>query len=175
MATERDVNQAFDLYCDLLFRLCMIRLHNREDAEDAVSETFLCLYRSDKVFDSEEHRRAWLISVACRKCGHVLAQHWHRHRVDYEAIPEPADDPGDAEILRLLAALPVRLREPLYLNACMGYDAAEIAQILHISQSAVYYRLQRARTKMRLELDTGGLSYEKQGSAACSAADTLHR
>ena len=66
--TEEDIRTAVDRYSDMLFRLCAAMLGNRADAEDALSETMLRYMTKGQRFESEEHRKAWLLRVASNIC-----------------------------------------------------------------------------------------------------------
>ena len=61
--TEETVCRLVRAYSEMLLRLACTRLSSVSDAEDAVQEVFLRLYTADPDFESEEHRRRWLISV----------------------------------------------------------------------------------------------------------------
>ena len=58
-----DIMEICTKYGDRLYAAAfnITRLH--QDAEDAVQEALLRLFRSDKEFESEEHIKAWLIRV----------------------------------------------------------------------------------------------------------------
>ena len=53
-------------------------------------------------------------------------------------------------------ALPEKLRVTIHLHYYEGYSCHEIAQILHVSPSAVSMRLHRARNRLRNQLKEDG-------------------
>lgn len=59
-----DLEWVMDTYGNMLFRLCLVMLGNSADAEDALQETMLKYYRKAPDFIDEEHRKAWLLTVA---------------------------------------------------------------------------------------------------------------
>ena len=59
-----DLEWVMDTYGNMLFRLCLVMLGNSADAEDALQETMLKYYRKAPAFTGEEHRKAWLLTVA---------------------------------------------------------------------------------------------------------------
>ena len=60
-----------------------------------------------------------------------------------------SQDQDLAELRAALFKLPEEYREPLVLQALMGYSTAEIAAELHLSNAAVLTRLFRGRKQLR--------------------------
>ena len=56
-------------YSDMIFGVAMRYVRNSTDADDVYSEVFLRYFKRVRSFDSEEHRRAWLlrVTVNCAK------------------------------------------------------------------------------------------------------------
>lgn len=64
-----------DKYSNMLMRLAMIRMGNKEDAEEVVQDTYLKLiYEVNKgnIFNDEEHLKAWLLTVATNRGKSLL-------------------------------------------------------------------------------------------------------
>ena len=57
MDTEerRQLAEQYDRYGAMLYRLCFVMLCSRQDAEDAVQDTFLAYLRHRPVFTDGEH------------------------------------------------------------------------------------------------------------------------
>lgn len=62
-----DPNKWVDKYSDYLFNYTIVRVNDREVANDLVSETFLAGLKSMKNFKGEATERTWLISILKRK------------------------------------------------------------------------------------------------------------
>ena len=60
---KRFIELAVEKYSRMLFRICFAILANKEDAEDAVQDTFIKYYTEAPAFGSSEHEKAWLIRV----------------------------------------------------------------------------------------------------------------
>ena len=60
----RHIEYAVEKYSKMLFRICYGILCNKEDAEDALQETFLKYMLKAPLFRDSEHEKAWLIKVA---------------------------------------------------------------------------------------------------------------
>jgi len=152
MADAKFVERAYDLFAGTVYRVCMMYLKNPADAEDAVADTFLKLLSHAKVFNGDDHLKAWLIVAAKNRCKNVLTNWWNKTRVDFGSIPEPA---APAEDLAALAVegLPEKYREALYLYYYEGYTGAEASKMLGITESAFWSRIKRGREILKLETE----------------------
>lgn len=137
-------------YGDSLFRLCSVMLGNREDALDAVQETFLKYMTKAPNFSDTEHEKAWLLRVASNECKDMLRERKKRSFLTLEDIKElGVTDENDAQVLVLLTSLEEKYRAVIQLYYIEGYKINEISQILSITQSAAKKRLQRGREMLR--------------------------
>ena len=59
-------DQAAQRWQDMVFRLALHQLGSYADADDAVQEVFLRLWRQKAPFESEEHLRRWLRTLRKR-------------------------------------------------------------------------------------------------------------
>ncbi|NLA54465.1 MAG: sigma-70 family RNA polymerase sigma factor, partial [Clostridiales bacterium] len=84
---ERLVNQ----YQTSLLRTCYMYLRDREQAEDAVQETFFKAYRNLGAFRGESAEKTWLMKIAVNTCHDMRKTAWSLHmdgRVTPEMLPE---------------------------------------------------------------------------------------
>ncbi len=73
-AHKIDPNKWVDRYADYLFNYTIVRVNDREVANDIVSETFLAGLRSMQNFKGEASERTWLIAILKRK----IIDHYRR-------------------------------------------------------------------------------------------------
>jgi RNA polymerase sigma-70 factor, ECF subfamily len=133
------------------FWLC----HDHALAEDVVQESMLRAWKAQDSLEDEKAAKPWLITIVRRE----LARTFERKRFntvnvdDLVALEDSSLAAGDqadlAEMRAAIFKLPEEYREPLVMQALLGYSTAEIASELHLSQSAVLTRLFRARHKLR--------------------------
>lgn len=62
-----DPDKWVDRYADYLFNYTIVRVNDREVANDLISETFLAALNSMKNFKGDASERTWLISILKRK------------------------------------------------------------------------------------------------------------
>ncbi len=141
-----DLEQVMDTYGNMLFRLCFVMLTNSADAEDALQETMLKYYRKAPTFSGEEHRKAWLITVATNQCRDMLRfRVKHPLAEDTDIYEYKKEGSGSSGILDALMTLPEKFRLVLVLHYVEEYPVKEIARIIGKTPSAVKMRLQKGR------------------------------
>ncbi len=72
MRSEADLTNTIEIYSDMLRKICFMHLKNYSDVEDVFQDVFLKYMQSDISFESEEHKKAWLIRVTVNRCKDVL-------------------------------------------------------------------------------------------------------
>ena len=161
-----------------VFRVAYAVLLNSYDAEDAVQETFLKLFRNGGWQDLENERAflarvAWRIAVdrrprQVRSASLGLESEGSSAEVDEAATPDSGPERTlilanqRALIHRMIDALPEELRVPLVLSANDELNSREIGKVLGVPEGTVRTRLQRARLLLREKLD----AVEKAASPA---------
>lgn len=149
--TTEHVERAVELYGDTLFRIAMVLLANKHDAEDAVQETFIRMIKADPAFRDEEHEKAWLIKVITNLCRDMQRFRARHPTYELDICSEYTAKPEENSILDELYMLPNKYKVPIYLHYIEGYSIKEISGITHCSQSAVKKQLQRGREVLRIE------------------------
>jgi RNA polymerase sigma factor (sigma-70 family) len=145
-----------------IYRYALSQLRSREDAEDAVQNTFLRAFRALDRGVVPQNEVAWLFKIAHNVCLSSKLAWLRRRRVE---TPRDLDDLTVAPMAResrrdelvgledALASLPPRLREALLLREWQGLSYAEIADRLDTSRSAVETLIFRARRALAAELE----------------------
>ena len=110
-------DQAAQRWQDMVFRLALHQLGSYADADDAVQEVFLRLWRQKAPFESEEHLRRWLLRVTVNWCRDQLRSPWRRRRVDWDSLEnQPAfETPEQGELYEAVMSLPERSTAPCWI------------------------------------------------------------
>ena len=148
MRSEQEVNHAIAQYADTVFRLCMVSLKNQADAEDVFQTVFLKYALSNRLFDSPEHEKAWLIRVTVNACKDLLRNFFRKNTVPLEEAAA-ITSPECSAVLEAVWSLPKNYRDVVYLHYYEGYTAPEIAAILKKNPNTVYTHLTRAREMLK--------------------------
>ena len=151
--TNQEVTALYQRHADLVYRLCFTYMKNRADTEDAVQNTFIKLMNSDKVFDSAEHEKAWLIVTASNTCKDALRKACVTDQ-PLEAVEAvlSAPDKVHSDVLDAILALPELYRELVYLTYCEGYTSVELSEMLGRPASTIRNQLREARNRLKEEL-----------------------
>lgn len=148
-----DFEAAYDKYADVLYRIALSDLGNTHDAEDAVQDTFVAYFSYKGSFESEEHRKAWLIRVLINKARDELRRKKVRSHASFDEIPEIASaEPEDRGVMEEIQKLPEKYRTPIILHYLEDIPIERIAKILGITLSGAKMRLKRGRDMLREKL-----------------------
>jgi RNA polymerase sigma-70 factor (ECF subfamily) len=139
--------------------LCRLLLRHREEAEDAVQQTFLSAYRGLLNGVEPRHPAAWLATIARNECRSRIEVRMREPLGDDEP-PSTLPDPVAAaaakadldELWRAIGELPRQQRSALLLREFSGLSYVELASALAISEPAVESLLFRARRELRVRL-----------------------
>jgi RNA polymerase sigma-70 factor (ECF subfamily) len=125
-----------------------------ETAHEIASEAFVRLLSKWTSPDKLESPQSYLYMIATN----LVRDHWRKMERERRAIskaaagtdPEPWADPAqDVDIRDLLAALPVRLREPFLLHYYAGFAVKEIAVQLKRPEGTIKADLYHARARLK--------------------------
>ena len=83
-----DTNEIIKTYGNRLYSAAFLVSRNPEDAEDAVQEALIRYWQSDKEFESEEHKKAWLLRVTINLAKSTRRSFWNRNRLSIEDYME---------------------------------------------------------------------------------------
>jgi RNA polymerase sigma-70 factor (ECF subfamily) len=137
-------------------------LGNREDAEEALQDTFVRMYRRIGTCRDPALVEAWTFRILVNRCRTAVARSGRTNRFMAPADPERndpgVDHPADAsawreEIDRALAALPAEQREAFLLRHVEDLSYGEMAGLTGAGVSALKMRVMRACEALRRELE----------------------
>ncbi len=151
LRTDDFISAVLERYGRTVYTLALSQTRSREDAEDVFQEVFLRLMERKAPFESEEHRKAWLIRVTLSRCRSLFASAYRKKRVPLsEDIP--FSPPGRSALYDAVLALPRGYRTVIHLHYYEGYSTEEIARLLTVRPSTVRSRLFRARKLLKDQL-----------------------
>ncbi len=146
------------------YRTACLVLRDPVEAQDAVQEAFLRVWRFRDSVPEGDGRKAWLYRVVVNACMSRLRSEKSRTGKDsgdlgLETLPDASPTPYDAaehaqladDVLAALADLPENLRVPVVLRFYVGLSEKEIAVAIDRRPGTVKSRLYDA--KQRLALD----------------------
>ena len=155
MNTDCDVENLFEQYSDMVYRIAISYGNQIQMAEDVVQEVFLRFMKKRPQFKNCQHEKAWFIRVTVNCCKSMVSSAWMRRTqpledTDQAVLPFQHQDEND--LYELLQQLPAKYRTVLYLRYYEEYQVKEIAKLLHITPNLVSARLSRAKKMMKQEI-----------------------
>ena len=161
-----------EIYAKRVYGKLLIITKNREDAEDALQDTFLRAYKALHAFEERASFYTWITTIAINSALMILRRRRIRSEVPFDRSRETEEEIPDLEfkdtgpspehiclqrqryarMLRSIGKLQPRLRQVIEMRMMDSCSSREIAQALQISEAAVKSRLRRAR----LRLDPAG-------------------
>jgi RNA polymerase sigma-70 factor, ECF subfamily len=155
-----------------MFQVAFGLLRNRQDAEDAVQEAFLKLYRGEAWLRMENEkgflaRTVWRVALdhlpkAAERMVDVAEMQlaangasgltsWANRTSRASRSPEQSavEEDERAVLRRLIDGLPEDLRRPLVLSSMEEMTSREVAEVMGIPEGTVRTRVMRARAELR--------------------------
>lgn len=152
---EFDIEEAVRRYSDMVYRLALLNMKNRFDAEDVFQEVFLKLFRYKESIKSEEHLKAWLLRVTINQCKSMAASAWKRRTVSldmWEQIAGPEENEDYTEVYEMVRTLPLKYRQVMHLYYFEELSLKEIGEILGKKEGTIKTQLARARKMLDQKL-----------------------
>ncbi|MGA7317179.1 MAG: sigma-70 family RNA polymerase sigma factor [Silvibacterium sp.] len=160
--------ELMEIYAQRVYRKLLIITRNREDAEDALQDTFLRAYKALHAFEERASFYTWVTTIAINFALMILRRRRIRSEVSFDNPSEAEEElPGFefkdtgpspehicvhrqryACMLRSIRKLQPRLRQVIEMKMRDNCSAREIAEALQISEAAVKSRLSRARARL---------------------------
>jgi RNA polymerase sigma-70 factor (ECF subfamily) len=144
------------------FRVANAVLRSREDAEEAVQETFFKLYRTGAWKRMEDEKAFLARSVWREAVDRLPKRNQESLAEEHQQVPSAAASPesnalesSERTLLRsLIDILPEDLRQPLVLSALHELNSRQIGLVMGIPEGTVRTRLQRARSELKRVFDS---------------------
>jgi RNA polymerase sigma-70 factor, ECF subfamily len=157
-----------EIYARRVYWKLLNMTKNREDAEDALQDTFLRAYLALHTFEERSSFYTWITRIAINSALMILRRRRTRSEVSFDSPSEAEEaissfdfkDTGPSPehvcvhrqryacMLRSIWKLQPRLRQVIEMRMMNSCSIREIAQALDISEAAVKSRLSRARARL---------------------------
>ena len=162
-----------DEHGDALFRFALLRVGQREIAEDLVQETLVAALKARDSFAGASSERTWLIGILKRKVVDVFRRRARSGGLDEAVggdggdfdqrglwsakVPRWSGSPEsllrDAEFREVLAdcmaRLPDQLRAAITLRELDGLASEDVCKVLDVSPTNLWTLVHRARNRLR--------------------------
>jgi RNA polymerase sigma-70 factor, ECF subfamily len=149
-----------------LYRVALRILRNKEDAEDAVQDTWRRAYSKLHAFEGRSSISTWLTRIAINSALMIRRRNKRVFEVsldvapeDERSLPDPIDDGPTPEescrhaelrdlLVQQIRRLPSLIRTAFLLRDVNGFTTTESINLLGIKDSALKSRVRRARRRL---------------------------
>ena len=163
LVTAESFDEVMRFYTPTIYRIALTRLRNPTDAEDITQDVFVRYFKADLTYESEEHRKAWLLRCAVNCANTAASTAERRHRDDSAELeklasliadpntPEEAADRDEqrGEILKAVMSMKPKYRTVIYLFYYEELSTAQIAEVTKTREATVRSQLARAREALK--------------------------
>lgn len=159
---EKEFMVAFSEYGDAIFRFCIMKVSNKELAEDFTQEVFTRYWQYLRNGKEITNTRSLLYTIA-----NNMAKDWYKKKksvsldekmeTGFEAVEHHADVQQEAEYMEVLQTiddLEQKDKEVLILRYVEGLEPKDIGNILNETANAISVRLNRATKRLQQKLHT---------------------
>ena len=151
-----------------LFDLAFAILQNRDEANDAVQDTFLRVFQRIQSYRGESAFETWVTSIAINQCRNRLRRRKIRQLIPLEHLTQgwlfrksPPDKLATEydkkqqcqSLWDLVGKLDERLRLPIILRYRYDYSCQEIGNMLGLKKGTIYQQLHEGRQRLRQEFE----------------------
>ena len=152
--------QVYDMIAPELYKVALYTLGNQQDAEDAVSETFVEAYKGIKNLRDESSFKRWMmtiLSVLCKR--HIAGYIKERKNIDIDDILEEPSTPDNISqsdkisIWDAMETLSEEERQIVMLATVQGYTTREVSEMMELPHGTVSSKLHRTLKKLRRILE----------------------
>ncbi len=166
-------DEATELFAPLMYTMAKRMLSHDQDAQDAVQDAMIGVFKNIATFDSRSRLSTWITRIVINKCLMKLRSKRRRPETSIEALLPTFKDDGHPtrfaarwqpvesfeksrlhELVReTIEELPNPYREVLLLRDIQQLSTEDVAASLGDSPNAVKVRLHRARQALKALLD----------------------
>src|SRR5437762_1571941 len=134
----RSLSELFDRYTPLLYPVALRILRSPADAEDAVQDAWLQVWKRSATYDPRRGSvAAWLLTVVRTRALDRYRSMASRGRAESQVDPEPVTPPEDPTSGAVHGELRARVREAMAMLAPQQRQVLEIAYFEGLSQSEI--------------------------------------
>lgn len=157
---RNELSEFYEKNKNRFYAIAYEHLHNKEDAEDAIQETFLRIANKPDIFFSKSQKDRILYTVVIVR--NISVDIYHKKQkykcedltddiVDesISVIERVVGERSKEELMTFICSLSEALREVLFLKIHYQMTTSEIAKALDISETATRKRISDAEKRIR--------------------------
>ena len=152
--------EVIDRYADMVYRLALLQVKNKADADDILQEVFVRLIRHIHKLQDWNHVKAWLIRVTINCAKKYFDRYWNKNVCFLDETEEICfeekgyeEAEGDGFVYQAVCRLPEKYRIVVHLFYYEELSVTEIAKFTKQKETTVKSQLFRAREMLKTWLE----------------------
>ena len=146
---ERNIRE----YAPNMYRLALAMLHNRQDAEDAVSEAVLIAYEKRHTLRDRSRFKPWIMQIMANEARRIYGKNRRITPMEDMEAYMPSFRDENHELWDVVMQLETAHREVIMLYFYERFSIKEIGRILRVPEGTVKSRLSRAKKALKQMLE----------------------
>lgn len=138
-----------------LYKIAKLRLNSDADAEDAIQETIIEIFKRIKKFNEIKYFKAWCIKILINKCNKIYNKN-KRNSISVEDLEienyyiyNTYKMESDIEFYSLLENLNYDEKIVIIMFYKEDFTTKEISKIIGVNENTIKSRLSRAKNKIK--------------------------
>ena len=159
LISKEEFEIKYRLYSQELMNISYGYTKNKDDSLDVIQNVFSKFFNINKSFKTPNDEKYWLIRVTINESKDFLRKNSRTTNLEEDAIDSLNYNDDNINDLRLkklsllVKQLPDKYRKVIILHYYDSLPIKDITNILHISESAIKKRLERARNMLKEEME----------------------
>ena len=152
--------RVYDLIAPELYKVALYTLGNAQDAEDAVSETFVEAYKGISNLRDESSFKRWMMTILSVRCKRRISGYIKERKnvdidemLDTPAEPEAVSQTDKISVWEAVQSLAEDERQIVMLATVQGYTTREVSEMMQLPHGTVSSKLHRTLKKLRRVLE----------------------
>ncbi len=158
---RNELSEIYERNIKKFYSIAFSKLHNKQDAEDAIQESFLAIAKNPApLFNIPTNKRVSYINVVIRNTSYKIWNKKHKIYENETELDEALNEQMSVEdivisecmceqILKFIDTLPETTKSAMYLKMHLGLKNSDIAGVLGISEEATKKRIARAINQIK--------------------------
>jgi RNA polymerase sigma factor (sigma-70 family) len=162
----------FEKFKRRIMGICLRYAYTNQEADDILQESFIKIFKSLEKLNSKEIQslEGWIVKITVNTAINFAVNQKQKYpeKVGIESVSKshdegetPLEQMAAEDLLRLIRQMPKGYLLVFNLYAIEGYDHREIADRLHITESASRSQLTRSKMWLKEKLKNQDCQYEK--------------
>lgn len=160
---KKQFESLYEEQSDAIYRLCLYKTSNKQQAQDLVQESFIRLWNSISEGKQIDNLKAFLYQIA----RNLITDYYRKKKaVSLDSLQEQGFEPGNMEheqienqseisiMVKVIEQLDEKYRDVVYLKLVEEMDITEIAKTLKITNNNATVRFHRGMKYLKLLVES---------------------